>query len=184
MSLDPEETAVYFKEDVVLKRIAFRVPNLIVREESFEEPFGGEKISLPTVSGITSADRINNDLRSWYRDITARTYFTEEELAGGGTYSAQVEAPARVICVTVFVYCASSGEYRTLSHVYDVRTGNRLTVGDLLTDEAKTHYPKAVLSTVNFRISSEFLIGVPEQTGIEEYTLTEAGDVNLSYFEG
>ena len=183
MTLDPEETASYFKNDVTFRRLAFRVPNLIVREEDFQEPFTGEAIRLPVVSGITSADLINNDLRSWYRDITARTYFTEEELAGGGTYSAEVEAPASVINVTVFVYCASSGEYRTLSHVYDARTGNRLTVGDLLTEEAKARYPKAVLSAVNFRISSEFLIGVPEQAGVEEYTLTEPGEVDLGFFE-
>ena len=183
MSLDPEETAVYFKPEVTLTRMAFRVPKLIVKDEAFLEPFGGEEIRLPVVSGLTSADMINNDLRSWYRDITAASYFTEEEIAGGGTYSAEVDAPARVICVTVFVYCASSGEYRTLSHVYDVRTGNRLTVGDLLTEEARARYPKSVLSTVNFRISSEFLIGVPEQPGIEEYLLTEAGEVDLGFFE-
>ena len=183
MSLDPEETSIYFKPDVTLKRMAFRVPKLIVRDEVFHEPFTGGEIMLPVVSGLQSADIINNDLRSWYRDITARTYFTEEEIAGGGTYSAEVEAPARVVCVTVFVYCASSGEYKTLSHVYDIRTGSRLTVGDLLTAEARTRYPEAVLGAVNFRISSEFIIGVPEQNGIEEYVLTESGEVDPGFFE-
>ena len=182
MSLDPEETPLYFKEDIRLDRIAFRVPGLQIREETFINPFGGDAVLLPTVSGVSAAERINNDLNSWYRDITSSLFFSEEELAGGGTYSAEVEAPARVINVTVFVYSASTGEYRTLSHVYDARTGNRLTVGDLLTEEARGKYPKAVISADNFRISNDFLIGVPEQTGIEEYILTDPGEVDLSRF--
>ena len=88
-----------------------------------------------------------------------------------------------MICATVFVYCASSGEYRTLSHVYDARSGNRLTVGDLLSDEAREKYPQTVKRAVNFRISSDFLIGVPEQAGVEEYLLIDPGEVRLSFFE-
>ena len=183
MSLDPEETALYFADNVTLDRVAFRVPGLVIKEEIFREPFGGETVAFPFVAGIAAAEKINTDLRSWYTDITSRTFFTEEELEGGGTYSAEVEAPAQVICATVFVYCASSGEYRTLSHVYDARTGNRLTVGDLLSDEAREKYPQTVKRAVNFRISSDFLIGVPEQTGVEEYLLIDPGEVRLSFFE-
>lgn len=183
MDVDPAEARLYFNEDVVFQKLAFRVKDISFAETEVKDIFSENNITLPLVAGISTAETINADLRSWYQSISDRANYTDVNLDAGGSISAETQAPCGLVNVTVFIYTAAANQYITLARCYDAKTGQRLTVGDLLTGEAKAKYGSGVVSATSFRVSNTFIIGVPEQEGVDEYFLTEEGEMDLSRFE-
>ena len=152
-------------------------------ETEVKDIFSENSITLPLAAGISTAETINADLRSWYQSITDPANYTDVDLDAGGSISAETQAPCGLVNVTVFIYPAAANQYITLARCYDAKTGQRLTVGDLLTGEAKAKYGSGVVSATSFRVSNTFIIGVCEQEGVDEYFLTEEGEMDLSRFE-
>ena len=183
MDVDPEESRIYFDEEVTLRKLAFRVKDVAFTETEVKDLFSEETVALPLVSGISSAGKINEDLQNWYQTILNPENYSEETLAAGGSISAETQAPAGLVNVTVFVFSAADNEYITLARCYDAKTGAQLKVGDLLTRDARILYGSGVSSAASFRVSNDFVIGVPEQDGVPEYFLTKEGDMDLSRFE-